>query len=215
MPFEPEPGSKISYIGACIRKTTGSADNAWRNSIRPGKKIIYSSMGSQAMSFKTDCLFFFRKVIDIMRSPVMDGFHLVLAVSAELDAIGEWPALPQSVTILHWAPQMEILQEASVAVIHGGFGTVKECIFHGVPMVVLPLGRDQPWNARLVEQRKLGISGRLKDVSESHLIDLITHVLNDPAIRENIGNMQRYFRDEEQEQAGVPIVESLLERNTR
>jgi len=50
-----------------------------------------------------------------------------------------------------------ILDRASVVVCHGGMGITQRALTHGVPVVVVPFGRDQPEVARRVEYAGLGV----------------------------------------------------------
>jgi UDP:flavonoid glycosyltransferase YjiC (YdhE family) len=46
---------------------------------------------------------------------------------------------------------------AAAIIGHGGLGTVLRALAHGVPQLMLPLGRDQAFNAGRVEQLGAGI----------------------------------------------------------
>jgi len=43
-------------------------------------------------------------------------------------------------------PQARILERASVVVNHGGYGTVSAALGAGLPLFLLPMGADQPYN---------------------------------------------------------------------
>lgn len=62
-----------------------------------------------------------------------------------------------NVTILSTAPHRLILREAALVVTHGGHGTVMKALAAGVPMVLLPHGRDQADTAVRVTTRGAGI----------------------------------------------------------
>lgn len=66
-------------------------------------------------------------------------------------------AAPDNVRILGSASHDAILPSAQVVVTHGGHGTVLRALSHGVPLVVMPMGRDQNDNAARVEYHRLGI----------------------------------------------------------
>ena len=53
-------------------------------------------------------------------------------------------APPDNVHVVRAAPHGEVLQHAAAAVTHGGHGTVAKALAAGVPLVCMPLGRDQP-----------------------------------------------------------------------
>ncbi len=52
-------------------------------------------------------------------------------------------AAPPNVEVVRSAPHGRVLQHAAAVVTHGGHGTVAKTLAAGVPMVAMPLGRDQ------------------------------------------------------------------------
>jgi hypothetical protein len=49
------------------------------------------------------------------------------------------------------------MPDSAVVIGHGGLGTILRAQAHGVPQLLLPLGRDQAFNAGRVEQLEAGI----------------------------------------------------------
>lgn len=95
------------------------------------------------------------------------------------------PALvpaPPNVVVTRSAPHSEILRHAAAVVTHGGHGSVAKALAAGVPLVVLPMGRDQGDNAARVAAHGAGI--RLKASSSEHAIErAVRAVLHGPAYR--------------------------------
>lgn len=62
-------------------------------------------------------------------------------------------ALPRAgnVTVVRFIPHASVLPRASLVLTHAGLGTVMASLAHGVPMLCLPFGRDQFFNASRVE----------------------------------------------------------------
>lgn len=56
------------------------------------------------------------------------------------------------------APHGEVMREAQLAITHGGHGTVIRGLANGLPMLVIPHGRDQNDNAARVTERGAGLS---------------------------------------------------------
>jgi MGT family glycosyltransferase len=54
---------------------------------------------------------------------------------------------PENTTIRDWVPHMEVLSRTSAVVTHAGLSTVMSALANGVPLVCMPMGRDQPMNA--------------------------------------------------------------------
>jgi MGT family glycosyltransferase len=59
-------------------------------------------------------------------------------------------AAPTNVRIERWLPHMPIMQRAAAVVCHGGMGTTQKALAAGVPVCVVPFGRDQFEVAKLV-----------------------------------------------------------------
>jgi MGT family glycosyltransferase len=64
---------------------------------------------------------------------------------------------PPNVQVLRAAPHREVLAEASVVITHAGHGIVMKSLAAGVPMVCIPLGRDQKDNAARVLRLRAGV----------------------------------------------------------
>jgi UDP:flavonoid glycosyltransferase YjiC (YdhE family) len=69
--------------------------------------------------------------------------------------------VPDAVEVLASADHDRLLPECALVVCHGGLGTVLRALAHGVPLLILPLGRDQAFNASRVEALGAGIALRL------------------------------------------------------
>ena len=94
-------------------------------------------------------------------------------VPEEIDA-------PPNVQVLPAAPHRRILAEASAVVTHAGHGTVLKALAAGVPVVCMPMGRDQKDNT--VRVLRLGAGLRLSpQASPSRIAEAVTEVLQNPS----------------------------------
>lgn len=209
----PLPTSNVHHIGPSIRQTAGVLDVHALYQVPRNKKIIFASMGSQTIRHGNTCDTFFGKVINAMRHPGLQEMHLIVSTGKEYDPDRLQP-VPGNVTVAGWVPQLNILKTASLAIIHGGLGSVKECIYYGVPMIVLPLGYDQPLNAKRVMHHKLGIAGDVATITETELQNYMLHLLNDETYQTAVKNMQGIFQQKEEDHSGVNIIEELLHDKT-
>lgn len=201
----------VHYIGPSIRKTHPSAAGRFHIRNHAGSKIIYASLGSQASLYGNISRRFFNIMIGMMRRAEMSACHLVLVIGKETDREA-LDAPPDNVTVVPWIPQLEVLGMTDLAITHGGLGTIKECIYYGVPMIVLPIARDQHLNARRVEHCLLGISAQLETLSEEELCARALNVLHNQDIRQEIARMQTLFHKNEEEQIGRAVIETLLKK---
>ena len=63
---------------------------------------------------------------------------------------------PANATVRDFVPHMAVLPAASAVVTHAGLSTVMSALAKGVPLVCMPMGRDQPFNAERVAALGLG-----------------------------------------------------------
>jgi UDP:flavonoid glycosyltransferase YjiC (YdhE family) len=101
---------------------------------------------------------------------------------------------PGNVTILTGAPHDAVMREVSVVITHGGHGTVSRALLHHIPLLVMPMGRDQGDNAARVAARGAGLA--LPPSAEPAAIaTALGRVLTEPSFRdaaEELGrSMQR------------------------
>ena len=89
-------------------------------------------------------------------------------------------AAPANVTVVRSAPHREVLRHASALVTHAGHGTVIKGLAAGVPVVALPMGRDQDENAARVVAAGAGVRLRPKASPEA-IAAAIRRVLDEPS----------------------------------
>jgi UDP:flavonoid glycosyltransferase YjiC (YdhE family) len=65
--------------------------------------------------------------------------------------------VPDSVEVVNLADHDRLMPDSAAVIGHGGLGTVLRALAHGVPQLLLPLGRDQAFNAGRVEELDAGI----------------------------------------------------------
>lgn len=97
-------------------------------------------------------------------------------------------ALPNAanVEVRTWARHSDVLQRASLVVTHAGHGSVMTALTHGVPLLCMPLGRDQEFIAGRVEA--LGLGRCLSaDSPPDAIAEAVTDVLRSPAFRTAAG----------------------------
>jgi UDP:flavonoid glycosyltransferase YjiC (YdhE family) len=115
------------------------------------------------------------------------------------------------VTVQRWARHADVLPHCSAVVTHGGHGTVMKALAAGVPLVVVPLGRDQPDNAARVVQAGAGLRVR-KNASAGTLREAIGRVLDDDRYRAAAGRMAAQLARERDEGLVVDELERVAAR---
>jgi MGT family glycosyltransferase len=200
---------KVHYLGPGICRLGNRA--AEPVAVPPGKQILFASMGSQPNVQSRKSRFFFHKMLELMRHGAEPDWHLVLVTCGKMD-LSPFGPVPPNVTVVEWVNQLDMLGKSSLALVHGGLGTVKECIYSGVPMVVFPRTREMAENADRVAHRKLGVKADIEQLSVKTLGTLIRSVLSSREIAQQVRQMQEIFREKEREQAGVKLIEACIGR---
>ncbi len=196
------------YLGPCIRKDAVGQNI---NDFLPNdstKKIIYMAMGTQLSAYPAKAQQIFQQAIDAMRDPRLSDYHMIIAGgSFHRD---QFQNVPDNVELFSWVPQIQILQKANVALIHGGLGSVKECIYHAVPMLVIPMGRDQFNNAERVVFHQLGKQCKLESISALGLADHIIGLQQDRFIQQHVDDMQSVFLELDKQQLDLQFIRQYL-----
>jgi UDP:flavonoid glycosyltransferase YjiC (YdhE family) len=96
-------------------------------------------------------------------------------------------AVPSNVQVEEFIPQREVFAHARAVVCHGGSGTVRGALAAGLPMVVIPVGADQPYNAQRVAAVGAGIALPKPDVAAVRAA--IERVLADAELRAGASKM--------------------------
>lgn len=120
----------------------------------------------------------------------------------------ELASLPQppNVHLCASAPHNRLLPEASVVVTHAGHGTVIRSLAAGVPLLCMPMGRDQNDNAARVVARGAGL--RLSPRAESKAIRRAVQVLlQDTRYRTQARGMGRQIAEDARNSQAVRVLE--------
>lgn len=116
---------------------------------------------------------------------------------------------PANVHVARFVPHAQVLPEAAVVVTHAGLGTVHAALAHGLPLVCLPIGRDQPDNAARVVWHGAGL--RLSSKSSSATIGAaVQRVLGEPAFAASAGRLAAAFAEEHPAERAPSALEAVV-----
>jgi UDP:flavonoid glycosyltransferase YjiC (YdhE family) len=184
--------------------------------LKKDKVLIYCSLGTTGETFQTlginKVKNFFQNVIDAIS--LKEEYQLIVSVSDHIN-VEDLHSVPENIIIANRAPQLALLENASLAIIHGGVRTIKECIFFGVPMIVFPISADQPENAERIEYHGLGVVGDIKNTSISLIIDLLEKIENDFLLKQRVETWKNKFREIEKSGKATKFILDILEQNQR
>jgi MGT family glycosyltransferase len=115
---------------------------------------------------------------------------------------------PARVQVVESAPHAAILGEAAAVVTHAGHGTVMKALAAGVPMLCLPMGRDQNDNAARVVAHGAGLRLR-RNAGARAIARAVGRLLADPAFRASAARLGDAVRADAQRDAAADELEEL------
>lgn len=92
------------------------------------------------------------------------------------------PGQPPNMKLGKWLPQQDILAHPNVKlfITHGGLLSTAETIYHGKPVLAMPIFGDQKLNAQNIYNSGFGLYLHYKDLSEENLDKKLNELLTNP-----------------------------------
>lgn len=106
--------------------------------------------------------------------------------------------LGNNTLLLDWLPQNDLLghPKTRVFVAHGGTNGLQEAIYHGVPLVGLPLMFDQQDNFFRMKARGVAKVMDIATVNKDNFLEALKEVLYEPSYREKMTTLSNLHRDQ-------------------
>ena len=137
-------GDAVQMIGPCVFDPEPEAVPDWLAAIDRPIVLVTTSSEKQADA---------KLVLTAMSALADEPMHVVATLPAGLpDEVTPAP----NATLCRFVPHGVVLDRAVCAVTHGGMGATQKALAHGVPVCVVPFGRDQFEVARRVEVARCG-----------------------------------------------------------
>jgi MGT family glycosyltransferase len=119
-------------------------------------------------------------LLRLTRAVTGQNMRVVLTTGPAISE-GQIPS-SENVHVCRTAPHSEVLKHASAMVTHCGHGSVARALAADVPLVCIPMGRDQDDNAARVVHRGAGI--RLSvSCFEGEILDALNRLLTSPSYK--------------------------------
>jgi zeaxanthin glucosyltransferase len=142
-----------------------------------GRPLIYASLGT----LQNRLVEMFATIAEAV-APL--DVQLVISLgSADQDAATVAARCPGNPIVVPVAPQLKLLDRATLVITHAGLNTALESLGRGVPMVAVPITNDQPGVARRLEWLGLAEVVLPKHLTASRLRQAVERVLGDPGYR--------------------------------
>ncbi|XP_047711975.1 UDP-glucuronosyltransferase 2A1 isoform X5 [Prionailurus viverrinus] len=112
---------------------------------------------------------------------------------------GKKPAtLGANTRLYDWIPQNDLLghPKTKAFITHGGTNGIYEAIYHGVPMVGVPMFADQPDNIAHMKAKGAAVEVNINTMTSEDLLKALRTVINEPSYKENATRLSRIQHDQ-------------------
>ncbi|MEG4498817.1 glycosyltransferase [Microcoleus sp. F10-C6] len=167
-----------------------------------GKPLIYASMGT----IQNRLLEVFQTI-----ASACEGLDAQLVISlgggASPESLSQLPGNP---IVVGYAPQLELLQKATLTITHAGMNTTLESLSNGVPMVAIPVANDQPGVAARIAWTGVGEVVSLKELSVPKVRSAIGKVLTQESYKQRAIEMQEAIARSGGVKRAADIIEQVV-----
>src|ERR1700754_3433569 len=167
-PFEypqTEWGDAVQMIGPCMFEPAMAAVPDWLTAIDRPIVLVTTSSQKQA-----DANLVTTAMTALADTPV----HVVATLPAGLPS---YVPLAPNATVCEFVPHGPVLDRAVCAITHGGMGATQKALGRGVPVCVVPFGRDQFEFARRVEVARCGTRLPAKKLTAARLSEKVRQAI--------------------------------------
>jgi UDP:flavonoid glycosyltransferase YjiC (YdhE family) len=197
-PITPPPPN-VRYVGAVLDEPdwTGTWKNPWPEA--DPRPFVVASLSATFQDQRG----VLQRIIAALGTLEVRGLVTLGPAMA-----GERFDLPPNVVAVPSAPHARLFPHAAALVTHAGHGTVMRALVHGVPLLCLPMGRDQDDNAARVFARGAGL--RLRPSARPRRIAAaIRRLLGEPGFRARAERLGRIIADDAAADRGVAELEAI------
>jgi MGT family glycosyltransferase len=173
-----EWGPAVQMIGPCVLDPPSVSEPDWLSAV--DRPIVLVTTSSEKQD---DAVLVETTIAALAEEPV----HVVATMPA---GAARTTAAGPNATICEFVPHGPVLERAVCAVTHGGMGATQKALSYGVPVCVVPFGRDQLEVARRVEVAGCGTRLAARKLSPSRLRSKILQAID---LSDGVGDVAAGF----------------------
>jgi MGT family glycosyltransferase len=169
------------------------------------KPLIYASLGTLVNGLDD----VYKHILEAVKP--LEDVQVVLSVGKNIPLENLGP-IPSNTIVVRSAPQIELLKRAALCITHAGLNTTLESLAHGVPMVAIPIGYDQPGVATRIAHHGTGEFIEVDELTTERLRELIEKILQDSSYRERARYFQKVIAKTHGLDRAADVVEQALQK---
>jgi hypothetical protein len=203
-PITPRPPN-VRYVGPVLDHPdwVGGWESPWRQG--DPRPLVVVSLSSTFQN-QRDVI---RRIVSALGTMEVRGL-----VTLGPSMAGDTLDLPDNVITVASAAHTLVFPLADAVVTHAGHGTVLRALAHGLPLLCLPMGRDQDDNAARVVARGAGLRLR-PSANPTRIAYALQRLLRSPDYRERAQRLARTIQEDVSADRVVQELESVAEGGVR
>ena len=178
------------------------------NGTRPDKPVVLVTLGTVYNRRPA--------LLEVLcRGAVRAGAQVICTLGPRQDAATRSLSELAGVQVEDYVPISAILPHCAAVVTHGGYNTVLAAVLHGRPLLVVPLGSDNHYNATRCEELGVGIRRTAESLTENQVADSISSLLARPRYHDAAARLAAETAQLPSAGTAVPLLERLAEQRPR
>ena len=147
---------------------------------------------------------FFQKIINALKD---EDLTVIMLSDPEF-----FHDIPDNFVIQKRIPQLQLLPYMQLVICHAGHNTVSETLYHGIPLIVLPIVNDQSQVANDVALCGTGIRLKFKRFKPEDMKNAVHEIINNEMYTKNAQKIQASFKEAGGVDRAVSLLENLVNR---
>ena len=181
------------YLGFCLDDVGISSVEGYEDFAKTQEKVTYCSFGS--MNFRyPEALKILESIIEAFSGGELGG--LILQAGSYYERLARYEGT--RIKVVASVNQKRVLSVSDYAITHGGYGTQKECVRYGVPMIVIPLFIDQFHNATTVARLSLGRVVRRRDADVVNITKAMKELMRNDTYKRKLSEIYSKGKDKQE-----------------
>ncbi|XP_057191396.1 UDP-glucuronosyltransferase 2A1-like [Triplophysa rosa] len=141
----------------------------------------------------------------LVNNLTMDKTNMIASAFAQIPQKVVWrysgktpETLSPNTKLYNWIPQNDLFGHPKMKAFfsHGGTNGLYEAVYHGVPMVGLPLFADQPDNLNHMKSKGAAVVLDINTMTSKDLVDALNTVIYNTTYKESMMKLSRIHHDQ-------------------
>jgi MGT family glycosyltransferase len=137
-------------------------------------------------------------------------YQVIVSAGGSYEAVAK-KCHNRNVMLFQSVPQAELLSRVDLVISHGGNNTLNETLYHGKPVIVLPVGGEQHDNASRMEFLRLGCRLDMDSLSDEALRSTVEKIRNNTEMSRRLKDVSEELMKSDGTTSSVRLIEWVME----